>query len=122
LKSLSNCQLHCAGTFNFPTSRWEKQNKQKKMKVELNQKEVEIINEALELWQTKPTSDSLFDNMLGAMLCPKEERENEKIRLGLEMKSAQQKVAHRKAQSILLQAKLMQAQALESEHDLDHKV
>lgn len=88
------------------------------MQVELNKIEVELIDKALEVWEKEAHSAPMFTSLVSAMLCPKEERDGEKLRREKDFRDADVEARNRRTKSILLRAKLIQALARESEHEV----
>lgn len=86
------------------------------MQIELNQKEIETINDALVVWETANESSSLVGAMMMTVLCKDEE--HAKLVVDRKMAEAKDKDRVRKTQSLLLRAKLAQASALQSEHEI----
>ncbi len=94
------------------------------MKVDLNAKELEILDAALVAWQNQPASDGFGKSLMGVMLrgvmrkaeASEEEIEQERAESQAEMQRTQDEAKSRGRQVLLLRAKLCQASAIESEH------
>lgn len=86
------------------------------MQVELNQKEIETINEALVLWESANEAQSFTGALMMTILSKDEE--HAKLVVDRKMAEAKDKDRVRKTQSLLLRAKLAQASALQSEHEI----
>ncbi len=89
------------------------------MRVNLSNTEIELIEKALDTYEREASSEALMGSMLGMMLTPKDQRDEEKLRFKAEMEKAEEEMRHRRRVSTLLRAKLYQASALESEHVIE---
>lgn len=92
------------------------------MKIELSVKEVEMIDTALKAWERAPHSEGMTCTLLTTMLTPKEDREKVTDHVKEEMAKAGAEARRREAASLLLRAKLAQACAAQSEHDIEASV
>lgn len=88
------------------------------MQVNLCQEEINILEQALDTWEKDASTSGLFGMMVGALFCSKEERDNEKERQAIELAKGQAEGLRRKRVSTLLRAKLYQADAHMSEHNV----
>ena len=90
------------------------------MNVQLSRPEVELIEQALKLWTEEPHHRMLSASMMGAMLRGVTGQSKEELQSDMMKDQAQARAeaALRERQSLLLRAKLLQAQARESEHDI----
>lgn len=75
--------------------------------IELSGKEIDLLFEALEVWEKQPSGDALFTSLVGGMLASSSEERD--MLMNESMEEGQSKVAMRKRSSILLKAKLIQA-------------
>ena len=89
------------------------------MQVNLTKPELEMIEAALDAYEHAVTGDAMMGSLLGVMLSPKEDRENEKSRISTEMEKARNESHNRRVKTTLLRAKLYAAMALESEHVIE---
>lgn len=88
------------------------------MTVELNKPEIELLDQALEVWEREDIGSAMMSSMLGAMLSPKESREDYKAEMQRDLAEAKNKCQQKRIKATLLRAKLFQALARESEHVL----
>jgi hypothetical protein len=86
------------------------------MQVDLNKKELEILDSALQAWEKEASGNAMIGSMFAAILVKDEDRMKEVT--DRQMAKAAEKDALRKTQSLLLRAKLAQAAAPESEHEV----
>jgi hypothetical protein len=82
--------------------------------VTLSAHEVRVIENALEIWESEPGNKALFASMT-QMLTIRDPIEQQR-KTDAEFAKADAEKASRKRQSVLLRAKLMQAEATASEH------
>lgn len=90
------------------------------MNINLNKAELQLIDKALDAYEKEATSNSLMSSLLGAMLTPKDSLSLDKF---LEQErqlqdKATQENRRRKHATIMLKAKLYQAEAVASEHEV----
>ena len=86
------------------------------MTIELSQKELTLLDEAIQVWESAPGRDTMGLSLLSCMLIKDKDeakRENDKL-----FADSESKMKTRKSQALLLRAKLMQASALASEHEI----
>jgi hypothetical protein len=88
------------------------------MIIDLSKTELELISESIDLWEKEPHSAGLSSMLMGAMFCPKEERDSLKDTVKKDMDKATLEANRRKRVAILLRAKLIQAEAKASEHEV----
>ena len=93
------------------------------MNINLNQKELEIIDEALQCWEKQPNSDAFSGALLGSIFKSMARKEGETFdskddSARQQIDAAEKICKSRKNQSLLLRAKIMQASALQSEHEV----
>ena len=88
------------------------------MTIELSQHEINIIEQALDVWEKDASTGALMGTMLGAMLSPRDERDKWKDDSKREMEKATDEGNRRKRVSTLLRAKLYQADAKQAEHTI----
>jgi hypothetical protein len=87
------------------------------MKVDLNQNEIRIINEALDAWEKECAQEAMSSLLLGAIFRPEgQSKEEERKEASAQAEFARKQTSARRNQSIMLRAKLITADALESEH------
>jgi hypothetical protein len=88
------------------------------MIIDLSKTELELISESIELWEKEPHSNGFSSMLMECMLTPKEDRDGfkEKIKEGTDKATAESN--RRKRVAILLRAKLIQAEAKASEHEV----
>jgi len=95
------------------------------MKIELSQFEVELLDQALSVWEKEPHSEASMSGLVGVMLAGITGRENpegaESIRgdVKLMRTQAEKTVQKRRLQAALLRAKLLQGLAIDSEHSVE---
>ena len=89
------------------------------MIVELSNNEIELISKALKSWEEAKRREHMMTTMITAVLCPPELRDTEMAKLRNETADVEKETSKREQQSTLLQAKLYQAQARDSEHTLE---
>lgn len=95
------------------------------MKVELTGAEVKLIEEAMDVWEKEPHASGMVGMMMGSMLSSlgdgdKEQRARERAKMvEEERKKSQDEAMRRRRVSTLLRAKLYQAEASLSEHEVD---
>lgn len=91
------------------------------MTIELSRSDVALIQEALTVWERDPNRSALVTGMLDCMLTSKTERDESvlKTRMEASTKRAEETMRDRRSRSILLQAKLLQADARRSEQEVD---
>lgn len=87
------------------------------MQVELNRKEIQILDEALVAWEKESTSTAMVGSMFASMLIRDEEKAKDVCEK--HMREAASKDKNRKNQSLMLRAKLAQADAQLSEHEIN---
>lgn len=92
------------------------------MKIELSVKEVEMIDVALKEWERAAHSDGMTGTLLATMFTPKEERDKVKDDIERRMAKATEEARRRERASLPLRAKLAQACAAQSEHDVEASV
>ncbi len=85
------------------------------MKVDLTSQEINVLAEAMEIWEKDSTTNAMMTGLMGAMLCPKDQHEKYKSELELDMEKAKVEALSRKNRSILIRAKLLQALNRDSE-------
>lgn len=89
------------------------------MKVELSKFEVELLDQALQVWESQPMTDGMMGSILGSMLMRDQPKEDRERHTRQEIEDSRQKVSKRRLQSTLLRAKLLQGLASDSEHNLE---
>ncbi len=85
------------------------------IKLELTEQEIDIINEALGLWETDPQSGGMTTELIGMMLCPPDHREEFKTDRAQRMRQGAEESQKSKRQSVVLRAKIVQAENRMSE-------
>lgn len=95
------------------------------MNVNLNKSEIDVIEKALEQWENEPNSSGFSSLLMDVMFTSKEDRNKmgedamiEKVNKRHE--AAANEVRRRKTVVILLRAKLIQAAANASEHEVEN--
>jgi hypothetical protein len=89
------------------------------MTIELSKNEIELLDEALDVWEKKPHSEGMISSMLGMMTRRGEEtKEQTASIMRKEIDEAIKETQQRRFKAILLRAKLIQALNKESEHDI----
>ena len=78
------------------------------MQIELSQSEMELLQDALECWEKDAMSGATLGAVLGAILTPKEGRQQEELRREEEHRKAKEETQRRKQRSLMLRAKLAQ--------------
>lgn len=88
------------------------------MTIELSGAELELIESALDVWERECQQSAMLAGVMETVMVPREARQetNKKVHKDLDDAEAEAKI--RKRKSVFLRAKLMQASARESEHDL----
>lgn len=94
------------------------------MKIELSQFEVELLDQALSVWEKEPSTDAAMGGIIGTILTGMAGRGHaDGDAMRAEMKSsrddAEKKVQKRRLQAALLRAKLLQELAVNSEDSLE---
>jgi hypothetical protein len=92
------------------------------MNVDLSNSEIELIEKALKAWVEQPSADGTVNSMFGTILgsiSGKQGREEMLAEVKVEQAKAGEEVRRRERASVLLRAKLMQAQARASEHEIE---
>jgi len=79
------------------------------MTIDLNETELRTIESALDAWEKDATSTALMGMMIGAIACPKDQRDKEESRQKAELSKAEVESQRRKRCSVMLRAKLYQA-------------
>jgi len=89
------------------------------MQIELSKAEVELLDTALEAWEKEAHTEGLIEAIVRGMMQPRTEAEARKeTKAAFEVARSQGKTRRMKA--LMLRAKLFQALARESEHDVTH--
>lgn len=94
------------------------------MQIELNQKEIEMLDDALVTWQKQPTTDGFGKAIFSTMIRGLAKREGEESALSPEddpkaiHAQAELESKGRERKVLLLRAKLAQASAVASEHEV----
>ena len=91
------------------------------MKIDLSTVEVKLIDRALRVWESEASTSALMEAMIAMLLCPPDQKAKEKARIDAEMKTAAAEGEHRRRTTTLLRAKMYQAQAQNSEHEVESK-
>lgn len=89
------------------------------MKVELSKTEVEMIGQALDAWEKQAQSDAAMGSMFTAIILGRHDKDQARREIELEHKKANDETSSRRTRSIMLRAKLIQAEAQNSEHELE---
>lgn len=89
------------------------------MTIELNKPEIELIDQALEVWEKEEQQTTMMTSLFSAILCPPEQREKEKATSAEAMKKAKDATTERRMKATLIRARLFQALTRQSEHDVD---
>lgn len=89
------------------------------MQVNLSKIDLDLLEKALDAYESAPTQDGLMTSMFTAIL-PSENTSKEVRRQQMEqeLKKAGDERSNRRRQATLLRAKLYKAAAMESKHDL----
>jgi patatin-like phospholipase/acyl hydrolase len=88
------------------------------MQIELSQSEMTILEQALDCWEKDASTGAMMGGLFSLMLSPKDERDNAKNAFKSEQEKALSEGQRRKRVSTLLRAKIYQAAALASEHEI----
>lgn len=93
------------------------------MKIDLSQREIAILDDALVAWQTQPQSEGFSASLMTAIFKGLAKRDGAELEPPdepkLAMKEAMAESKTRERQALLLRAKLSQASALSSEHEVE---
>lgn len=85
------------------------------MTIELNKTEIELLDKAMQSWETEPAQTALMQTMVKAMLCRREDQDETKEECEKDLAKGTVETQDRRRTSTLLRAKLIQALNRESE-------
>ena len=79
------------------------------MQIELSQDEIDTINTALECWEKESHTGALIGGIMSAIMLGDKNKAEREDKMESSMRKADDEGKRRKAKSLLLRAKLMQA-------------
>lgn len=85
------------------------------MNIELSKPEIELLDKALQTWETEATSSAVMGSMFSMILAPEGKRDEAEDRSKVSMEKATKENQSRRIQATLLRAKLFQGLNRESE-------